>query len=152
MTIYYLAYGSNLYEPFLKDICPSAKFLGITMLYDYSLYFKGSCDNYSHLTIEKQLGSYVPAAIYEIPRSEIDLLDKYESYPNLYRKKFIDIKLFNAPLRVMTCIIRPEYGYHLPSVEYLTQCVKGYQNNLFDKQILIDAILNTRNKIAKQRS
>jgi len=152
MTTYYLAYGSNLQEQNLKVYCPSAKFLGVTILYDYALYFKGSCNNYSYLTIEKQPGSYVPVAIYEISENEINILDKYENYPNLYQKKLLDIELYKKSLRVMTYIIRPEYEYHLPSIDYLTPCIKGYQDLSFDKQVLIDAIINTKNKITKPRS
>ncbi len=152
MTIYYLAYGSNLLEQNLKSYCPKAKLKGTVILEDYTLYFKGSCNNYSYLTIEKQIGSYVPAAIFELPESEISNLDKYENYPNLYRKKFMDIKFRNYTLRVMTYILRSEYRYYLPSVEYITSCVNGYQSFMFDKQVLIDAIINTKNRIEKQRS
>lgn len=152
MITYYLAYGSNLSEHNLRSYCPNAKLKGTTILENYCLYFKGSYNNYSYLTIEKQAGSYVPVAIFEIPTEEIITLDKYENYPNLYRKKFIDVKLHDSTLRVMTYIIRPEYGYHLPSVQYITVCARGYQSFMFDKEILIDAIINTKNKIAKQRS
>ena len=55
MTIYYLAYGSNLLEQNLKSYCPKAKLKGTVILEDYTLYFKGSCNNYSYLTIEKQI-------------------------------------------------------------------------------------------------
>ena len=136
----------------LKSYCPKAKLKGTVILEDYTLYFKGSCNNYSYLTIEKQIGSYVPAAIFELPESEISNLDKYENYPNLYRKKFMDIKFRNYTLRVMTYILRSEYRYYLPSVEYITSCVNGYQSFMFDKQVLIDAIINTKNRIEKQRS
>lgn len=152
MIAYYLAYGSNLSEHNLRACCPNAKLKGTVILENYGLYFRGSCNNYSYLTIEKQTGSYVPAAIFEIPTGEIDTLDKYENYPNLYRKKFLDIKLNNSTLRVMVYVIRPEYEYYLPSVEYITVCANGYQNFSFDKQVLIDAIINTKNKITKQRS
>ncbi len=41
MMTYYLAYGSNLNANIFKKRCPNAKLAGITLIYDYTLVFRG---------------------------------------------------------------------------------------------------------------
>lgn len=136
----------------MKEHAPNAILKGATLLYDYALYFKGSCDNYSYLTIEEEKGSYIPVGVFEIPASDIPLLDEYEDYPALYRKKYFDITLNNKQVKALAYVINPEYSYHLPSSHYVATCSKGYQDFGFDQQVIVNAILNTKNKMERPRT
>lgn len=142
-TIYYVAYGSNLnLDHFLKR-CPSAKFLGSSILVDKALAFKGDEEEFSYLTIEEEVGSIVPIGIFELSYFDSLKLDKYEGYPVLYSKDWIDIKLNGSVIKAMIYIIRPKYDYHLPSLKYFNSCLKGYDYFNFDREYLVDAIKRT---------
>ena len=83
--IYYLAYGSNLNKNQMAYRCPNAKTIGSMMLKGYELVFK-SC-----LTIEPNKDGEVPLGIWQITKEDEKRLDRYEGYPILYRKEYIDI-------------------------------------------------------------
>ena len=70
----------------MKWRCPDAIPVGVAKIKDYQLLFKGSKSG-SYLTIEKQKGSFVPVAIWQVSESDESSLDVYEGYPSFYYKK-----------------------------------------------------------------
>lgn len=78
---FYLAYGSNLNLEQMAKRCPTAKLVGVGLLEDYRLIFR------YYLTIEKQKGSVVPFALWEIDEESEQMLDYYEGFPHFYRKE-----------------------------------------------------------------
>ena len=53
MKKYYIAYGSNLNIRQMRNRCPGAKPVGITMIPNYELLYKGSKTG-AYLTIERK--------------------------------------------------------------------------------------------------
>lgn len=85
---YYIAYGSNLSIAQMARRCPEAKIAGTAVLYGWQLLFKGCA------TIEEKPEKNTPVLIWEIsPRDEMNL-DRYEGFPHLYRKEYLDIEMF----------------------------------------------------------
>ena len=86
MSKLYLAYGSNLNVRQMKFRCPSAKIIGVGLIKNYQLMYKGSKTG-SYLTIEKMKGSAVPVAVWEVTDFDERRLDSYEGFPSFYYKK-----------------------------------------------------------------
>ena len=63
--LYYLAYGSNLNVRQMLYRCPGAKPIGISVIPDYELLYKGSKTGV-YLTIEPKKNSIVPVAVWEV--------------------------------------------------------------------------------------
>ena len=147
-SIYYIAYGSNLNLGKFIERCPSAKLLGTSLLLNKSLVFKGDDEEYSYLTLEEELVSTVPVAIFELSYFDSIRLDKYEGYPMLYSKEWIDLDLAGNSIRAMIYIMRPRYNYYLPSLPYFNSCLRGYDYFGFDKKLLIDAVKRTINYVS----
>ena len=62
---YYIAYGSNLNLPQMKQRCPTAKVVGTAEIEDYELLFRGSKTG-AYATIEPCEGSRVPVMIWSV--------------------------------------------------------------------------------------
>ena len=152
MKEYYLAYGSNLNLKQMKYRCKTAIPIGTTILHDYRLVYKGSCDKLSYLTIEKNEGSYVPLGIYEITSLDKLPLDIYEGYPNLYHKEYVDIKIDGKIEKALIYIMNDEFNYYTPSNKYIETCIQGYKDFGFDKKLLNEALkYSIKNKPKKKR-
>jgi len=140
MKKYYVAYGSNLCLEQMNIRCKNAKVVGTTILNDYKLEFKGTCDLYSYLTITPCEGEKVPVAIYELGFFDERALDKYEGYPDLYKKEYISVNINGKEEIAMIYIMHPFFLNHYPSVDYLQICMQGYEDFSFDKNYLFDAL------------
>lgn len=150
-TVFYIAYGSNLNKSHFFKICPSAKILGVTLLLDKTLVFKGSDEEYSYLTIEEEIGSCVPVAVFEISSFDLLRLDKYEGYPMLYLKKMISLDIGGNSIEAVIYIMNNKYEYHLPSLKYFNSSIQGYEDFNLDKNYLIKALKITEEKRNKGR-
>ena len=152
MKLYYIAYGSNLNLADMKKRCPEAVLVGIGLLPNYRLVFKGIRDNYSYLTIEKEDNCTVPIGIFELEKNNIKQLDCYEGYPNLYHRKMMNIKLGNTLVTGLIYIMNDNYTYHLPSRTYLRTCFEGYKDFSFNSNFLAIAYQTTKKEMKKNIS
>ena len=141
---YYLAYGSNLNVPQMKHRCPGAKAVGVAMIPDYELLFKGSKTG-SYLTIEWKDGGEVPVAVYEITDQDEGALDYYEGYPTFYYKKEFDIRYKNfetnrkRKIRAFAYIMDERRALGVPSTHYIDVCAEGYKHYGFEEKYLLEA-------------
>lgn len=90
MKRYYLAYGSNLNVRQMAWRCPTAKAVGIAVIKDYELLFKGSKTGV-YLTIEPKSGAEVPVAVWSVELADEKRLDVYEGFPAFYYKTEIEL-------------------------------------------------------------
>ena len=151
MQKYYLAYGSNLNLKQMVNRCKDAKLVGTTILKNFRLAYKGDCDGYSYLTIEPKEGSFVPLGIYIINVLDEYKLNKYEGYPFLYHKKYINIIVDNKIKKALIYIMNDEFDYHIPSQSYIDICKEGYRDFEFDENILDDAYIYTLENLSKKK-
>lgn len=107
-------------------------------------------NDFSYLTVEKCEGKSVPLAIFTVSPKDIPLLDRYESYPELYSKKYITVKIGDKPKKALIYIMNQQFTYHLPSERYIENCMTGYEDFWFDKKILEQALLDTKENLPKR--
>lgn len=134
----YIAYGSNLNIEQMGQRCPAAKPIGVAMLEDYELLFRGQNGN-CHATVEPKENSSVPVLIWEIEEADEAALDRYEGYPIHYRKEVIEIDFNNLKVQAMIYIMngRP---IGKPSNSYLNVIKRGYIDNGLDIKFLENAL------------
>lgn len=138
---YYLAYGSNLNVPQMAVRCPGAVPVGVAVIEDYELLYKGSRTG-SYLTIEPAEGCRVPVAVWKVSADHEKALDAYEGFPSFYYKK--DFRLKVRYLSSGRECMRDCFAYimderrHLgiPSPWYVDVCRQGYRVFDFDPAYL----------------
>lgn len=137
---YYLAYGSNLNIRQMRYRCPTAKPIGITVIPDYELLYKGSKTG-AYLTIEPKKNGIVPIAVWKVSDDDEKRLDAYEGCPTFYYKKELrlPVKLRNGKTKKVDAFIyvmHEERRHGIPSLTYIRICEEGYRNFGFDSKFL----------------
>ena len=66
----------------MKQRCPTAKLLGTGRIENYTLLFRGPCQEDTFLTVEPKQGSFVPVAAFSVEPSDVKALDDYEDVEN----------------------------------------------------------------------
>ncbi len=146
---YYTAYGSNLNVRQMMERCPNAEIVGTSEIPNYELLFKGSKTG-SYLTIEPQVGSIVPVAVWNIGATDEVSLDRYEGFPTFYYKTEMELSIKDIKSRkiknrtTFVYIMHEDRSFGIPSRYYVETCLEGYQNFGFDKNILFQALKNSR--------
>ena len=135
-TEYYLAYGSNLNLGQLAHRCPDAKHVGNVTVDDWQLVFRGVAD------IEPAVGKKLVAGIFKISKQDEIALDRYEGYPNLYYKDFMDMQLDGQPIKVMYYRMHKS-GIARPSDYYYKTILQGFMDCGLDISVLAEAYNHT---------
>ena len=136
----YAAYGSNLNVKQMIRRCPGAEVVGMAIIPDYRLMFKGSKTG-SYLTIEKEKGCEVPVGIWRVTGSDIEALDRYEGYPTFYYKKSFIVPCSDGKRhRIFAYIMHEDRQIGIPSPWYVETCYEGYTNFKMDYKYLWDAL------------
>lgn len=140
----YLAYGSNLNLKQMATRCPTAKVVGTALLKDYQLTFRVVA------TVEKQVGSMVPVGIWEIDDKAEKALDRYEGYPELYRKEYLTVNCNGVDLECLIYIMN-HHKPKLPYIHYYEAIQQGYRDVGLDESFLIQALEDTEKRILKSK-
>jgi hypothetical protein len=135
----YIAYGSNLNLPQMAYRCPTAKVVGASEIKDYELLFRGSRSS-AVATVEPLVGSCVPVLLWKIrPKDEL-ALDRYEGYPNFYRKELFPVELGGRSVNAMVYVMNDGHSLGSPSDYYLNTILEGYKSAGFDSDFLEQAV------------
>ena len=135
----YIAYGSNLNLPQMAFRCPTAKVVGASEVKGYELLFRGGSRG-AVATIEPLEGSSVPVLLWKIrPQDELSL-DRYEGYPNFYRKEMLEVELNGKPVNAMVYVMNDGREFGAPSDFYLHTIAEGYESAGFDTDFLDQAV------------
>lgn len=135
----YIAYGSNLNLPQMAFRCPTAKVVGTSEIRDYELLFRGSRQS-AVATVEPSKGGSVPVLLWTLKDKDLQALDRYEGYPNFYRKEILEVELKGKTVPAMVYIMNDGHPLGSPSDYYLNTIMEGYQSAGFDTEILEDAV------------
>lgn len=135
----YVAYGSNLNLEQMEWRCPYAKALGTGELRGYRLLFRGG-DGCSVATVEPKKNGIVPVLLWDITQRDEEALDRYEGWPNLYRKETVTAHHDGKPVKAMVYIMNSGRPLGLPSEVYLNTITEGYLSAGFDKKTLEQAV------------
>lgn len=128
----YGAYGSNMNLEQMGYRCPEAKVLGIGILEDYKLTFRGRYKGVAN--IEPCKGREVPIVLWEITEDCERALDIYEGYPTLYVKKEVEVKIKGKTKKAMVYIMDKQYTNMVaaPTEYYFNVIARGYADNKVD--------------------
>lgn len=139
---YYAAYGSNLNIRQMQFRCPTAEVLGTSVLENYGLRFRGVA------TVEPSVGESVPLLVWKVTQGDRIALDRYEGWPELYRREGIKVLVDGKP-HFATIYIMNEHnrGYGTPSRGYYETIREGYEDAGFDTGVLDNAV-----KVSEQLS
>ena len=126
----YAAYGSNLNLCQMKYRCPKATVIGIGIINNYRLTFRGSGRGVAN--IEKQPNENVPVVLWSITKECEKALDRYEGFPRLYVKEEVEvIKDDGVKIKAMAYVMHETYKYMpaRPTDYYLDVIWQGYLDN-----------------------
>lgn len=151
---YYIAYGSNLNKWQMSRRCTNATAVGIGLLKDYQLAFKGSKTG-AYLTIERAKGQTVPVGVWFVNPVDEKRLDMYEGYPDFYTKEEITIDMLclnerGVPngtyktIEAFVYIMNKDAKIKEPDDWYIDVCVEGYECFGFDTMYLNNALGRAR--------
>lgn len=135
----YIAYGSNLNIRQMAIRCPTAMVTGVSKIKGYELLFRGGCSD-SVATVEPLKDSNVPVLLWTLRDRDIQALDRYEGYPYLYRKEFIDVELKGKIVSAMIYLMNEGHPFGSPSDKYLDIIMEGYRSAGFDTEFLEQAV------------
>lgn len=129
----YIAYGSNINLEQMAHRCPNSKIVSKEMLKGYELEFRGVA------TIVPNDKSEVPILIWEIDGRDEHSLDRYEGFPNLYRKELFEIEVDGEKKECMAYLMNK--GQISPTTSYYYNVInQGYEANGMDTSYLRAAL------------
>lgn len=129
----YIAYGSNINLEQMANRCPNSKIVSKEMLKGYELEFRGVA------TIVPNDKSEVPVLIWEIDGRDEHSLDKYEGFPNYYRKELFEIEVDGEKKECMAYLMNK--GQISPPTSYYYNVInQGYEANGMDTSYLRAAL------------
>ena len=136
---YYVAYGSNLNKEQMEIRCPGARPVGTANLAGYRLAFKGSRTG-AYLTIEEDVDSLVPVAIWAVNARHEAALDRYEGYPRFYYKRDVVLAVNGQALKAFVYSMHEDRPHGIPSDWYVEICREGYRDFGLDEYYLNEAV------------
>ena len=142
----YIAYGSNLNLPQMDRRCPTATVAGISELKGYELLFRGVA------TVEPKTDGRVPVLLWNITPVDEVALDRYEGWPNLYRKEMMDVELEGKTVSAMVYVMNQGRPLRMPSDYYYGVIEDGYRTAGFDTAVLEQALDRTEELMAQEKA
>lgn len=139
----YIAYGSNLNMAQMAYRCPDAVPLASAVLKDCKLTFRGN----SHTgvaNVERSRGGIVPIGIWSISENDEINLDRYEGYPHLYTKDYVNVVLDGEKMKGLIYIMTKGHAEQMPSEYYADVIREGYYDFGIDTKYLDKAIENCK--------
>lgn len=121
----YVAYGSNLNVQQMSYRCPGATIAFTGYLNKLEITLQGKphrilCDR------QRQKGSRVPVAVWNIDNKNEKALDLYEGYPRFYRKKNVFVQLKNGTRKKAMIYLLPDSAtVGKPSNRYVETVLQG---------------------------
>ena len=143
----YLSYGSNMHLEDMAKRCPTATVVGLSLLEDYELIFRGEGEK-AFATVEPSKGDTVPVLLWDIKEADEVELDVYEEYPSLYRKEMVNVTFNEEELSVMVYIMNDGARYNIPTDVYYNKIVQGYEAASVDIKILENALEKTKQRMS----
>ena len=133
----YVAYGSNMNLEQMAYRCPNSVIKGNGKLKGMKLIFNVHAD-----VIKGKKSDCVPVVLWDIHKTDWEMLDIYEGYPKYYVKKRVKVfmdtgETVKAIIYVMNDDVK---GICPPFKSYFDVCETGYIENGIDTKYLYDAL------------
>ena len=124
----YFAYGANTNRDAMARRCPDAEPIGVGVLHDAALKFKGCAD------VVPAKGHQVFGVLWDISRRDERALDIFEGYPTLYLKRMVTVTHNGRRVSAMMYAMTSRTTLRLPSPAYEQTLCEGYEE--FDLPLL----------------
>jgi gamma-glutamylcyclotransferase (GGCT)/AIG2-like uncharacterized protein YtfP len=138
--VYHFGYGSNLSASFLKQYCPSLKFVTKAYLPNYRVEFRYYSENRQGgiSSIMEAPGEMVHGVVYSMPTKEMDDLDVLESVPEgLYtRETFLVMGDGGHWLEADLYRVANPEGPFTPAKSYLDLMIEGAKEHHLDPEYI----------------
>ena len=129
----------------IKDICPSAEFLGINHLHDYALCYRDGM-----LTAESRKGHIVDTPVYMIDADEEKQLDKLVCSPGVKKSELtvsVIIDGRTVKRKALMYVMDSREPLSLQTPEYLRLCAEALAHAGIEFIPIFDAYIETRQTI-----
>jgi gamma-glutamylcyclotransferase (GGCT)/AIG2-like uncharacterized protein YtfP len=134
----YFAYGSNMSMDYMRQSCPSARFLMLAQLPNFHIEFRRYSEKYQGgiSSIIQAPGEMVKGVLYDVDEKEFAALDILESVPqNIYRREtfFVfgkDGEWHHAELYRVT----DPAGPYTPAAKYVDRMITGAKEHGVDPE------------------
>ncbi len=126
----------------IKDICPSAEFLGINHLHDYALCYRDGM-----LTAETKKGHIIDTPVYMIDTDEEKHLDKKICSPGVKKSELtVSVIIDGRTVRrkALMYTVDTDKPLSLPTPEYLRLCAEALAHAGVEFIPIFDAYIETR--------
>lgn len=138
--MYYFAFGANMNDRGMEYRCPDALKVAPLVLPDYRLVFRGVAD------VEPLKGAGVQGVLWDITEDCEANLDRFEGFPNLYRKEYFLVEIDGEAHEAMFYTMNRS-GYGPPSYSYFDTIQEGYEQNGLPTDTLEAARTASKNQI-----
>jgi gamma-glutamylcyclotransferase len=140
MSVIYFAYGSNMDFNQLQKREISFEFLGKATLHNFKLQFNkiaSKKEGVGYANISSQIGKSVEGLLFKT--ENIEILDKFEGYPNHYEKQKLYVLFNGENTEVVVYVARTEKTKEglMPEKEYLNRLLtaKEYLSEQYYEQL-----------------
>lgn len=118
--MYHFAYGSNLSHKQMNCRCSDNKFIKRAHLRNYKFVYDGRSSTWGRAVanILELADSIVWGGLYEISKSDLDNLDKYEGFPDSYDRKELKVEDDQGNIYKAITYFRIGEKIGIPSNEY----------------------------------
>jgi gamma-glutamylcyclotransferase (GGCT)/AIG2-like uncharacterized protein YtfP len=113
--------------------CPNSVLIGPGYLHDHRLYFGSYAQSWGGAVADvvpsEEPGTSVPVLIYELPQSDLEMLDEWEGYPVKYKRKQSLVTLKSGKrVKAWVYYLAPahEGKFGAPSEKYFQQIRRAY--------------------------
>ena len=145
----YAAYGSNLNLQQMALRCPTAKPIGVGVVPNYELQFKGQPYG-AFATIGQKEGAAVPVAVWKLTEDDEKALDRYEGVKGgHYDKRFITVDMDGKPITALVYILNQRAAFGMPTQWYYDTVREGYEDFDLDASALNVAFLTSAEECRK---
>lgn len=143
----YFAYGSNLDPTQMRRRCPGARAVGPAVLDGYRIGFAGQSqlwDGGGVATLLRDPGEWVEGILYELPKIDLEILDRYEGHPVAYRRRLLLVEDEHGARRKAQVYLKDAGLEAPPSKDYLGVIRRAYHRLGFDDTPLLQAMGGAR--------
>jgi gamma-glutamylcyclotransferase (GGCT)/AIG2-like uncharacterized protein YtfP len=126
-SVYYFAYGSNLYWPQMQQRCPSSRFVAAARLenYQFGITRHSRLRHCGTANVFPSQGREVWGAVYDVSDADLIVLDSFEDG---YRREILPVMANGSggdPINALVYVAAVETNVPLPNAEYKRLILAG---------------------------
>jgi gamma-glutamylcyclotransferase (GGCT)/AIG2-like uncharacterized protein YtfP len=142
----YFAYGANLYRKEMFRLCPNSHYVGFARLNNYSLRIalpQEAPKGPGWATVVPKQGCHVPGGLFLLHPNDLNALDEFEDYPNIYLREEVAIETKDRTQTAMIYRMREPLRPAIPTPAYVETLRRGFGEFRFSEKLLEVALEST---------